>query len=172
MTLKSWDELPLQLQRNARKLYGHLQENTSDTLSDWEDLPPLTKRSKIKLWGELASKIDLPKWDELSYREKISRKLRWTIIYNELTVTQRTLSFTVNDGADEPTAVSGAKVKIGRKTGTTGNAGGCTITSMPDGDHIVKVTADGYIDYEDTITSDSTHTSFTISLTAVEEDSD
>ena len=172
MTLKSWDELPLQLQKNARKLYGHLQDNTSDTLSDWEDLTPLARRSKIRLWGELASKIDLPTWDELSYREKISRKLRWTIIYTELTVTQRTISFSVDDGDAEPTAIKGAKVKLDKKTATTGNAGGCTISSVGDGDHILKVTAEDYEDYEDTITTDSTHTSFTISLTAITEETE
>lgn len=172
MTLKSWDALPIQLKRNARKLYGHLQDNTSDTLSDWEDLPPLTRRSKIKLWGELASKIDLPTWKELTYREKISRKLRWGIIYAELSVTQRTISFSVDDGADTPNSIKGAKVKIGRKSGTTGNAGGCTLTSIPDGDHTVEVTAEGYEDYKDTITTDESHTSFTISLTAITEEED
>jgi hypothetical protein len=168
MTLKSWDALPLQLKRNVRKLYGHLQDNTSDTLSDWEDLPPLTKRSKIKLWTELASKIDLPSWKELTYREKISRKLRWGIIYNELSVTQRTISFSVDDGDDTP--IQGAKVKMGRKSSTTGNAGGCTITSIPDGDHTVEVTAEGYEDYTEAITTDESHTSFTISLTAITEE--
>ena len=167
MTLKSWDSLSLQEQRNVRKLYAHLKAETSTTLTDWGSLDGITRRSKVNLWNEIASKIDLPTWKQLTYKQKLSRKQRWNIIYSELTVTQRNLSFTVNDGES---AISGAKVKLGRKTGTTGNAGGCTINSIGDGDHIVKVTAEGYEDYQDTITVDSSHTSFTISLTAITEE--
>ena len=74
------------------------------------------------------------------------------------------MSFTVNDGTD---AIEGATVTIGAKTGTTGSAGGCTITGVEEGADIsVTVEATGYTTKTETITVDETHTSFTISLTA------
>lgn len=81
-------------------------------------------------------------------------------------VTTRDLSITVDDGEN---AVSGVSVAIGDITGTTGPAGGCTLKGVADGEHTITATKEGYTEYSDTITVDSTHTSFTISLTAVEE---
>ena len=80
MTLSSWDNLPLQTQRNIRKLYEHIQDNTGDALDDWVDLTVKQRRSKIELWGYLATELDLPLWNELSYVQKISRKLRYTLL--------------------------------------------------------------------------------------------
>ena len=176
MTLKSWDQLPLQLRRNKRKLYEHLCANTSDVFDDWEDLDGITRRSTIKLWNAIATKVndtaDVPLWKGLTHMQRRSRRLRWTLIYTELQgATQRTLSFTITDDGDEPTAISGAKVTVdNKKTGTTGAQGGCTVTSVGDGEHTVTVTKTGYEDYSGTKTSDSTHTSFTIQLTAVVEE--
>lgn len=80
------------------------------------------------------------------------------------TPTTRDLSFTINDGTN---AIEGATVAIGAKTGTTGSAGGCTITGVEEGTGIsVEVSATGYTTKTETITVDETHTSFTISLTA------
>ncbi len=81
-------------------------------------------------------------------------------------VTTRDLSITVDDGEN---AVSGVSVAIGDITGTTGPAGGCTLKGVADGEHTITATKEGYTEYSDTISSDSTHTSFTISLTAVED---
>lgn len=245
MTLKSWDNLSLQLQRNVRKLYEHLQDNTGEALDDWEDLDGITKRSKVRLYNEVATKLEgFPSWKQLPYKHKLSRKLRWTMIYDSLvdddhtvtvtvkdgdavlsgatvtigessettgangvavfdelddgeitiqvsktyyttkssTVTvdrthtnftislvheKRDLSITVNDGEN---AIEGAAVAIGTITGTTGAAGGCTLKDVLDGEHTITATADGYENYSATITSDSTHSSFTISMTAVTED--
>ena len=77
--------------------------------------------------------------------------------------TTRTLSFTINDGTD---AIEGASVKIGATTKTTGSAGGCTFTDMADDTYSVEVSKEGYTTKTESITSDETHTSFTISLTA------
>ena len=78
--------------------------------------------------------------------------------------TTRDLSFTINDGTN---AIEGATVKIGAKTGTTGSAGGCTISAVEEGTNIsVEVSKEGYTTKTETITVDSEHTSFTISLTA------
>lgn len=81
----------------------------------------------------------------------------------EQTPTTYDLSFTVNDGTNP---IKGATVKIGSKTGTTGDAGGCTIKGVEEGSQSVEVSATGYVTKTETITVDSTHTSFTISLTA------
>ena len=76
----------------------------------------------------------------------------------------RDLSFTINDGTDP---IEGATVTIGAKTGTTGSAGGCTITGVEEGTGIsVEVAKEGYTTKTETITVDETHTSFTISLVA------
>lgn len=76
----------------------------------------------------------------------------------------RDLSFTINDGTDP---IEGATVTIGSKTGTTGSAGGCTISGVEEGTGIsVEVAATGYTTKTETITVDETHTSFTISLSA------
>ena len=82
---------------------------------------------------------------------------------SEDTPTTRDLSFTINDGTDP---VEGATVSIGSKTGTTESNGGCTIEGVEDGSQSVEVSATGYTTKTETITVDSTHTSFTISLTA------
>ena len=82
----------------------------------------------------------------------------------EVQPTTRDLSFTINDGTN---AIEGATVKIGTKTGTTGSAGGCTISGVEEGTNIsVEVSKEGYTTKTETITVDETHTSFTISLTA------
>lgn len=81
---------------------------------------------------------------------------------------RRDLSFTVKDSESEPAPIEGAVVTVTTgKTGTTGSAGGCTITGVLDGSYTVTVTAEGFEDYSDTISVDESHTSFDISLTAV-----
>ena len=83
----------------------------------------------------------------------------------EPTPTTRDLSFTINDGTDP---IEGATVTIGSKTGTTGSAGGCSISGVEEGTGIsVEVSATGYTTKTETITVDETHTSFTISLVSV-----
>ena len=78
--------------------------------------------------------------------------------------TTRSVSFTINDGEN---AISGASVVIDSDTDnakTTGTAGGCTAT-LTDDEHTVVVSKEGYTTKTETITVDSTHTSFTITLT-------
>ena len=175
MTLKSWDQLPLQLRRNKKKLYNHLYDNTSISLVAWNSLPGVLHYSTRKLWDEIATKVndvaDVPKWKNLTAMQKRSRHLRWDLLYTELQgTTQRTITITVTDDEDEPSAISGATVKLSRKTATTDADGEAEFSSVGDGNHTVKVTAEGYEDYSGTKTTDSTHTTFTIQLTAVEEE--
>lgn len=86
----------------------------------------------------------------------------------ELTPT-RTISFTIQDSEDEPAAIQGAYITIdgdtAGKRGPTGSGGGCTAT-LADGEHTILVEAEGYTSKTETITTDSTHASFTISLTS------
>lgn len=85
----------------------------------------------------------------------------------ELTPT-RTISFTIQDSEDTPGPIEGATVTIDGDTAhkkTTGAAGGCTAT-LADGEHTIVVEAEGYTSKTETINTDSTHASFTISLTA------
>lgn len=77
--------------------------------------------------------------------------------------TKYDLSFTINDGT---TGISGATVTIGDVTGTTGSSGGCTLKDIEEGSQSVTVEATGYITKTETITVDTDHTSFTISLTS------
>lgn len=83
--------------------------------------------------------------------------------FSETPITTRDLSFTINDGTNP---VEGATVSIGSKTGTTDSNGGCTIEGVAEGSQSVEVTATGFNEKTQSITVDSTHTSFTISLTA------
>lgn len=79
------------------------------------------------------------------------------------TPTTRDLSFTVtNLASNDP--IEGATVTIGEKSGTTGSAGGCTVSGIEEGTHSVEVSATGYTTKTESITVDETHTSFTISL--------
>jgi len=79
----------------------------------------------------------------------------------------RDLSFTVNDGTDP---IKGATVTIGDKTGTTGDAGGCTIKGVAEGKVTVEVSAEGYTTKSEEITVAEDSVSFTISLTAESQD--
>ena len=74
------------------------------------------------------------------------------------------ISFTINDGTSP---VGGASVIIGSTTKTTGSAGGCTFSGVSEGSVSVTVSATGYNTKTESISVDSTHTSFTISLTPI-----
>lgn len=73
----------------------------------------------------------------------------------------RNISFTIDDGTDP---IEGASVVIGEITKTTGSVGGCSFNNITDGEHEVSVSAEGYSTSTSTITVDSTHNSFTVSL--------
>lgn len=83
---------------------------------------------------------------------------------NTATPTTRDISITVDNGTG---AIEGATVNIGNIYGTTGSAGGCTLKGVADGEQTIEVIAEGYGDYEDTITVSADNTSFTVTMTAV-----
>ena len=72
----------------------------------------------------------------------------------------------MTDGTDP---VSGVSVAVKDKgiSGTTGVAGGCTLSNVPVGNVIITAIKEGYADYshEETITSETT--SLSITLTGV-----
>lgn len=49
-------------------------------------------------------------------------------------------------------------------TGTTGSAGGCTISEVPLGTYTVEATKEGYTDYEDEITVTAETTTLAIEM--------
>ena len=81
---------------------------------------------------------------------------------------KRNISVSVSDGTDP---VSGATVTLTKDgatvvTGTTGSAGGCTLSNVEDGSYTITVTKDGFTDYTDTVTTSVDNASLTIELTA------
>ena len=77
----------------------------------------------------------------------------------------RNIEFTVTDGEDP---IEGATVSIGSVDKTTDSDGECTFQDIEEGTVSVTVTKEGYTTKTESITVDSDHTSFTISLTATE----
>ena len=113
----------------------------------------------------------LKPWNELPVSVKRSRKNLYNYIKEEIEGSDddpepstRDISITVNDGSDP---VKGVSVAIGSITGTTGDAGGCTLKNVEDGEQTITATKEGFEEYSDTITVSENNTSFTISLTAI-----
>lgn len=68
----------------------------------------------------------------------------------------------VTDGTNP---VSQVEVAIGEITGTTGNAGGCTLRNVPVGEVTITATKTGFEDYEETVTITSETETINITLT-------
>ena len=85
----------------------------------------------------------------------------------ETTPTTQDISFTIDDGTDP---IQGANVKIGSETKTTSSAGGCSFTGVEEGTVSVEVSKEGYTTKTESISVDSEHTSFTISLVATAQE--
>lgn len=87
---------------------------------------------------------------------------------NETTPTTRTISVTVTDGTDP---VNGATVTLTKSsetiaTGTTGSAGGCSLSNVADDTYTIEVTKEGFTDYTASVTTSADNTSLEIELTA------
>ncbi|MGN0176644.1 MAG: carboxypeptidase-like regulatory domain-containing protein [Methanobrevibacter sp.] len=108
----------------------------------------------------------IPNFEDLPYSIRNSPRKRWNylkkLLSDDETPVTRNVSISVNDGSNP---VSGASVKIGSDTKTTGSAGGCSF-KLADGDYQVTVSADGFTTKTESITVSSEATSFTISLTS------
>lgn len=140
MTYKKFEKIKLNIIR-GRKL---LPFPTAKVIQDHED--------RIKVLEEALSNGGGSEQQQESQQQ-------------EQTPTTRTISFTINDGTN---AIEGASVVIGETTKTTGSAGGCTFNDIADGSVSVSVSAVGYTTKSETISVDSTHTSFPISLVAAQ----
>ncbi len=81
----------------------------------------------------------------------------------EVTPETYDITFTITDGTDP---IKSATVAIGETSKTTGSAGGCSFNGIEGGQIEVEISKSGYTSKTETITVDSTHTSFTIALTA------
>lgn len=82
---------------------------------------------------------------------------------------KRSISFTINDGT---TAIQGAEVILdgdSENKKTTGSAGGCSFNDVKDGTHSVTVAASGFEDSTESITVSEESNSFTISLSATNQ---
>lgn len=75
----------------------------------------------------------------------------------------RTINFNIDDGTDP---IQGASVTIDEISKTTGSAGGCTLNNVSDGEHLVTVSAEGYVTKTETIIVSESSTTFHISLVA------
>lgn len=80
----------------------------------------------------------------------------------ELSIKKFNLSITVNDGTNP---LENVNVAIGDITGSTGSQGGCTLSNVPVGEHIITATLTGYNDYTETIIVSENNKDFTISMT-------
>lgn len=79
---------------------------------------------------------------------------------------KRNITVSVTDG-EAP--VNGASVSLLKNdetivSGTTGSAGGCTLSNVPLDNYAVHVTATGYDDYESTISVTSETSSLTVTM--------
>ena len=80
-----------------------------------------------------------------------------------------TITITVTDSEDSPSAIEGATVVIGETSKTTDSNGECTFTNMPYDDYEATVSATGYVTKEEVeIAFRSNHKSFTVALEADE----
>lgn len=76
----------------------------------------------------------------------------------------RDISITVDDGTDP---IAGASVVIGQTTKTTNDSGVASFTGVTEGTVSATISKDGYTSKTESLSVDSTHTSFTVSLVAV-----
>ena len=125
------------------------------TLKKWEDLPINVRRSRKNLYSYIRSEVEGSDDDPEPTPEPAP--------------SERDISISVTDGSDP---VKGVTVAIGSISGTTGDAGGCTLKSVADGEQTITATKEGFDEYSDTITVSSESTSFTIVLTAVIPDTE
>ena len=121
----------------------------------WNELPVNVRRSKRLLYNYIVFG-ELPEMPEQDEDEDDGEIVHPTV----------NISVSVTDGENPIGQVS---VAIGEVTGTTGNAGGCTLNNVPIGNATVTATKDGYEEYSNTVTITSETTSLAIELTAVND---
>ena len=83
-----------------------------------------------------------------------------------------TLSVTVTDSADEPSAIEGATVVIGETTKTTDATGKAEFPNLTYEDKSATISATGYTTKTETLAFRSNHKSFTVALVEAEQQGD
>ena len=126
----------------------------------FKDIPYGIRKNPEKRWNYLADLLNDDSEENTSSESQPP-------VEEQVQPTTRDISITVNDGTDP---VQGATVTIGEVNKTTGSAGGCTFNDVTEGTVSICVQAEGYENNVDEYVVDETHTSFTISLTAVTAD--
>ena len=156
MAFKKFRELPVSVRRSREKLYEYLVsgiEGKVDNDTIYDDTNLTARVSALETI--LGDSDDDTVYDDALLTSRIEY-LEGLLSYN--------IGFTVKDGNDDP--VEGAVVNVtASKTGTTGSAGGCTIHSVLQGEYNIRVVAEGYEDYTDTIQVDESNTMFNVVLT-------
>lgn len=119
-------------------------------------------------------------WSKLKIDECWSEKERFNMMMNYIKegvqntnqddeVELGSISVSITD--EENVGIGNAQVTVSKEgsefTGTTGDAGGCTIKNVPYDTYDVLVTAEGYEDGEDTITVNAE--SVNLNITLIEE---
>ncbi len=150
LALLKWNELPVSVRRSRKRLYNYIKsEIEGDTQAD----------------GLLAGRVEVLEGktdnDTIYDDTNIISRLEYLESYYS-----RDLTFTVESG-DPAAGVEDAVVAIAGKTATTNSSGIATVNGVLDGTHEVTVTCEGYETSTSEKSVDSTHTSFTITLTAV-----
>ena len=81
------------------------------------------------------------------------------------------ISTSVSDGTDaiDSVTVTLTDTEDDTKTftGTTGSAGGCTLSNVPIGTYTVTASKEGYVEYTDSLTVTEETTTLTITLEAI-----
>ena len=122
----------------------------------WNELPVNVRRSKRLLYNYIVFG-ELPEMPEQDEDEDDDGEIVHPTV---------NISVSVTDGEN---AIGQVSVAIGEVTGTTGNAGGCTLNNVPIGAAVVTATKEGYEEYSNTVTITSETTSLAIELTAVND---
>ena len=105
----------------------------TNELKPWNELPVAVRRSKRRLYEYIRT----------------GGESEETPSDSEEDADPVNIAVTVTDGTDPVAQVA---VAIGEITGTTGNAGGCTLSNVPVGSATVTATKEGYYDYSASIT--------------------
>lgn len=95
--------------------------------------------------GNYIIEITDERYDSYSEEINVSDNIETEITLN---IKKYNLSVTVTDGENP---LGNVDVSIGEISGKTGNQGGCTLSQVPIGEHIITAKLTGYVDYSEEI---------------------
>lgn len=121
-------------------------------LPEWKDLSPLIRRNPRAMYELLRSEIN----SESKPKEKLLFSVKPTVTDGSNPIEKVTVTLTNSDES---------------YSGTTGKAGGCTISNVPQGEYSLKATKNGLDDYTSTVSIDKNNQSLNVVMVELEEDS-